>query len=127
MCLRFLSGIAALAACLVWFAASEAAAQNNDAIDWNKARQIHQKFVHGEKLTAEEQAYHDRAVKAFQAGARPGSAPPPPAKPPVGLKPLCDMTAEDRYKGEDGGLYGGGKNAPPEKHLQAALEQARAV
>jgi hypothetical protein len=127
MCLRFLSGIAALAACLVWFAASEAAAQNNDAIDWNKARQIHQKFVRGEKLTAEEQAYHDRAVKAFQAGARPGNAPPPPAKPPVGLKPLCDMSADDRYKGEDGGLYGGGKNVPPEKHLQAALEAARAI
>jgi hypothetical protein len=37
------------------------------------------------------------------------------------------MTAEDRYKGEDGGLYGGGKNVPPERHLQAALEQARAI
>src|SRR5438309_557350 len=32
----------------------------------------------------------------------------------VGLKPLTDMTAEDRYKGEAGGLYGGGKNEPPE-------------
>ena len=25
----------------------------------------------------------------------------------VGLKPLTEMTANDRYKGEDGGLYGG--------------------
>ena len=27
------------------------------------------------------------------------------------------MTAEDRYKGEDGGLYGGGKNEPPETQV----------
>jgi hypothetical protein len=38
----------------------------------------------------------------------------------VGLKPLTEMAANDRYKGEDGGLYGGGKNGPPEPHLNAA-------
>ena len=37
------------------------------------------------------------------------------------------MTAADRYKGQDGGLYGGGKNVPPEKHLQAALQQAKSI
>ena len=37
------------------------------------------------------------------------------------------MTAQDRYKGQDGGLYGGGKNEPPEKHLQAALKQAKLI
>jgi len=40
----------------------------------------------------------------------------------VGLKPLTEMSAVDRYKGEDGGLYGGGKNEPPEKHLKAARD-----
>jgi hypothetical protein len=46
----------------------------------------------------------------------------------VGLKPLMEMTAEDRYKGEDGGLYGGGKNEPPEAHGKATLaESARIV
>jgi hypothetical protein len=30
------------------------------------------------------------------------------------------MSAEERYQGEDGGLYGGGGNAPPEEHRQAA-------
>ena len=46
----------------------------------------------------------------------------------VGLKPLTEMTAEDRYKGEDGGLYGGGRNEPPEAHGKAALaESARVV
>jgi hypothetical protein len=38
----------------------------------------------------------------------------------MGLKPLSEMSAEDRYKGEDGGLYGGGKNTPPEGHAHAA-------
>jgi len=38
----------------------------------------------------------------------------------TGFKPLTEMTAEDRHQGEDGGLYGGGKNVPPEKHARAA-------
>ena len=36
-----------------------------------------------------------------------------------GLAPLDEMTASDRYKGQDGGLYGGGNNAPPEGHRKA--------
>jgi hypothetical protein len=44
----------------------------------------------------------------------------PEAKASIGLKPLTEMTANDKYKGEDGGLYGGGKNVPPEAHLRAA-------
>jgi len=47
-------------------------------------------------------------------------------KPSVGLKPLTEMTADDRYKGEDGGLYVGGKNEPPAEHQKAAAwETAR--
>jgi hypothetical protein len=45
----------------------------------------------------------------------------------VGLKPLTDMTAEDRYKGEDGGLYGGGKNEPPEAQRAAALAESKRI
>jgi len=45
----------------------------------------------------------------------------------VGLKPLTEMTAQDKYKGEDGGLYGGGKNEPPEAHRTAALEECRGI
>jgi hypothetical protein len=38
------------------------------------------------------------------------------------------MTAEDRYLGQDGGLYGAGKNQPPEEHAAAAKrETARIV
>jgi hypothetical protein len=43
----------------------------------------------------------------------------------VGFKPLTEMTAEDRYKSQDGGLYGGGRNEPPEGH-QAAARKATA-
>ncbi len=45
-------------------------------------------------------------------------------KPTVGFKPLNEMTSEDEYKGEDGGLYGGGKNDPPAAHLAAAKGEA---
>ncbi len=45
----------------------------------------------------------------------------------VGLKPLTEMTAKDRYKGEDGGLYGGGRNAPPPAHQEAARKQTERI
>jgi hypothetical protein len=38
----------------------------------------------------------------------------------TGFKPLTEMSADDRYKEEDGGLYGKGKNTPPEDHEKAA-------
>ena len=38
----------------------------------------------------------------------------------TGLKPLTEMTAHDKHEGEDGGLYGQGRNEPPEEHRKAA-------
>ncbi|HVJ69348.1 MAG TPA: hypothetical protein VM510_15290 [Caulifigura sp.] len=98
-----------------------------DDIDWNRARELHRKASSGEKLTAEEQAYYDRAraERAKSQGAGPKSAPAAAAS--LGLVPLTDMTASDRYKGEDGGLYGGGRNEPPEAHRKAALDLARRI
>ena len=44
----------------------------------------------------------------------------------VGLKPLSEMAAQNLYLGEDGGLYGGGRNEPPPAHhASARLETAR--
>ncbi len=67
----------------------------------------------------------DIAGSLKQAGkkeAQPGSA----GKSSIGLKPLTEMTAADKYKGEDGGLYGNSKNMPPDQHLATAkLETAR--
>lgn len=40
-----------------------------------------------------------------------------------GARALSDMTVDDRYKGEEGGLYGQGRNTPPEAHRKAALAE----
>ena len=45
----------------------------------------------------------------------------------VGFKPLTEMTSEDRYKGEDGGLYGGGKNEMPESLAAAAKKESAKI
>jgi hypothetical protein len=109
--------------CLVLISAFQAIAQRGD-IDWNRARQLRQRSLQGEKLTEEEQSYLQRAIGLRQQQ-KPQQRRPIEVKPPVGLKPLTDMN--DRYKGQDGGLYGGGKNEPPQGHLEAALQQARLI
>lgn len=109
--------------CLVLISTFQAIAQQGD-IDWNRARQLRQRGIQGEKLTEEEQSYLQRAIDLRQKQ-KPQQRRPIEIKPPVGLNPLTDMN--DRYKGQDGGLYGGGKNEPPQGHLEAALQQAKLV
>jgi hypothetical protein len=48
-------------------------------------------------------------------------------KPTVGIKPLTDMSAEDRYKGEDGGLYGGGRNEMPPGLAAIATKETQKI
>ncbi|MGV3608725.1 MAG: hypothetical protein ACO1RA_20140 [Planctomycetaceae bacterium] len=95
-----------------------------EKVDFDKARLLLQREAMGQKLTSEESAYLERAKAARRAmqGGSPDSR-MIGGKEKVGLKPLSEMTAEDHYQKEDGGLYGNGKNSPPEKHRQAA-EQA---
>ncbi len=100
----------------------------SDPIDFDKARQLIERQRSGEKLTADEQAYLDKAKEARKRSS--GNAPAAQRKAPESLNPLCDMTAGDRYEGEDGGLYGGGKNTPPDalaKSAAAALAQIKPV
>lgn len=93
-------------------------------IDWTRAQQLHQRAQRGEKLTPEEQAYYERAKAARAQTAQPGGA--TQAKWTGHLTPLTELGAA-KYKGEDGGLYGSGKNEPPPAHLEAALRESAKV
>ena len=58
----------------------------------------------------------------------PGLAQPPVARRDTSkLKPLIDMGPDDRYQGQQGGLYPGGRNDRPPAHEKAGLELAKQV
>ncbi|MEX2216085.1 MAG: hypothetical protein WD768_18380 [Phycisphaeraceae bacterium] len=63
-------------------------------------------------------------ITTIRLGGQPARPPrentPQAGKETVGFKPLTEMSATDKYKGEDGGLYGSGRNDPPADHLAAA-------
>lgn len=103
------------------------------------------RFLLGKKFATEQQI--ERAVKSrgkaavvryaqgkgWKGGSGKGSVPARGAKrerkpnclqTSVGLTPLNEL-GNGRYKDQQGGLYGSGKNVPPEKHLQAGLKRAR--
>ncbi len=109
------------------------AAEAEPPIDPVRGRQLMQKANSGETLTPEDQAYLDRVKKAIReraAGKQPAASPKTGAAPTVAvntddwsaLVPITDLTVA--YKGEDGGLYGGGRNDPPEAHHAAHLREA---
>lgn len=87
-----------------------------EKIDFVKARALLDKEKRGDKLTVDEAAYLERA-KAVR---RAGDSRMIGGKDKTGLKPLTEMTAKDRYLDQEGGLYGGGKNTPPDAHRSAA-------
>lgn len=123
---------------LLLIAAGPATRPDGSDIDWNHARALLQRLQHGEKLSAEDQAFlnHARQVRAQLRAAgidpEPGRTRPPGAAPAgghesLGLVPLTDMAGEQKYKGMDGGLYGGGKNVPPDAQEKLALAAAAQV
>lgn len=92
----------------------------SEPIDMERARGYFRKKQQGEKLTPDEEAYLQRAMELRRRGNPGGQQGSITPRDSTGQKPLTEMTADDRYKGEDGGLYGGGQNTPPEAHRQAA-------
>ena len=113
----FVGGVALMAA----DKADRPKAKTEERIDFDRAKVLFQKKKAGEKLTSDEDAYLQKAIEArrgkdargaAQSGVKSGET--------IGLKPLNEMTADDRYKDEDGGLYGNGRNTPPESHRKAA-------
>lgn len=99
-------------------AGAQAESSLETPIDFVKARELLRKRQSGGTLTAEEQAYLERAMAARRAQQQAASGITPREQ--TGFKPLTEMSAEDKYQGEDGGLYGQGENVPPEKHRKAA-------
>jgi hypothetical protein len=97
-------------------------ANGQDAIDRDRVRQLYDKARRGEKLTRAERQFLQRALRKLNMsdGDRQEQR-------STGFKPLTEMTADDRYKGEDGGLYGGGRNEPPKIHQRAAQEALRKI
>jgi hypothetical protein len=98
------------------------ATPKGDAIDWDQARALYRREQQGEKLTAAERTYLERA-KAIQRQGQPDRNEKRQRKAPERLIPITDMPSGGRYEDQDGGLYGGGKNAPSGGHLSAAREQ----
>src|SRR5205823_4569830 len=88
-------------------------------------------------LSPDDQAYLDHARQVIRARQGQGNAPNRPGTQPgaknrpasttdwSSLVPITDLTG--KYKGEDGGLYGGGRNAPPEAHYAAYLKESEKI
>ena len=74
-------------------AATAAAQDRSEPINWQKARQILRKRGGGQELTQEEKAYLERAMKARRAQSRPGrpGAEPLTPKDSTNLPPLTDL------------------------------------
>jgi hypothetical protein len=117
-----------------------AARADDSPIDWHRARALHAKVQQGEKLNAQDQAYYERAKQAIAKGQGPDAAQPGAGEPrasqnrgqqleprsSIGLVPLVDL-GQKKYKGETGGLYGDGRNAPPPALAQAVQSEARLI
>lgn len=129
---------AAFLSLLLAFSTSVLPAEPQPPIDPVRGRELMQKSTRGEPLTAEEQAYLDRVRQAIRERAA-GKNPKMAAKAgpqaqrtfvvnPEDWKPLVPMTdLITPYKGEDGGLYGGGKNEPPAAQRAAHLRETALV
>lgn len=112
-----------------------AGASDERPIDVNRGKQLMRKFQAGERLTPEEQTYLERVKQEIRnraAGKRPGPATDARTEPLVvntsdwsALVPITDMTSP--YKGQDGGLYGGGRNEPPQAHGEAYLRESKKI
>lgn len=106
---------------------------NEPPIDVARGRALMQKWQRGESLTPVENAYLDRVRREIQrrsvqqpAVRRSGSG--GAARVPADwtrLVPIPDL--KTNYHGEDGGLYGGGRNDPPEAHRAAYLKASAQV
>lgn len=86
-----------------------------DSAEMQKAKDIHRRKQAGEKVSADEEKFLEEFMRKRGMGGgqrREGSnSPVASAEVLASLVPLTELKAE--YRGQDGGLYGGGSNEPP--------------
>ncbi len=98
--------------------------------DQQRFEQIKAKHDRGEPLTPEERQFAQRILQlrnqqqATERFAEYAKTHPP--RESVGLVPLTEL-GKGTYQGEAGGLYRGGENTPPPKHLEAGEALARSI
>ena len=99
-------------------------AKDETPIDWQWAKELLRKEQQSQTLTEEEKAYLERArqERRAQAEANRPQDKAVQAKETTGLVPLTDM-AKGLYKGQTGGLYGEGRNTPPDALRAAARKE----
>jgi hypothetical protein len=101
---------------------------DDQPFDVEKAKAVMSKFKAGETLTPDEQAYLQRVREEIQKRKQDNGQNPNATPIPVNtadwsaLIPITELTTP--YKGEDGGLYGGGHNEMPDGHRAAYLQEA---
>jgi len=116
--------IVAAAAFLLFSIFATAIQANEDkSIDWQRAKELFRKDQQGQTLTEEERAYLERAKRQRRDRSRETRPQAKAAKgtETTGLIPITEMKKE-LYKGQTGGLYGEGRNTPPDSH-QTALRK----
>jgi len=116
--------LAVIAGSLVWVRAQDV------VIDRQKAEALQKRMQKGETLSPDEKAYIQNVSKTVKReGEEAKNAvtnPVPPVRDSTGLIPLTDL-GKETYKGEDGGLYGGGSNEPPPAHRASALRELQQI
>jgi hypothetical protein len=99
-------------------------------IDRQKAEALKKRMLKGEALTPEEKSYLENVQKTMKREADEAknavTNPVPPVRDSTGLIPLTDLGTQT-YKGEDGGLYGGGSNEPPAAHRAAVVHELQQI
>lgn len=108
--------------CLALVGPLSAGAQDDPAANARRIQELRAKRDRGETLTDDDRAFVRKMLSQRQQAR--GAAPAPSQKEPPrdwsSLVPLTDLTGT--YKGEEGGLYGHGRNEPPDAHRAAYLQ-----
>src|SRR5438876_546385 len=97
-------------------------AAQNDTEQRRKIAEIQAKIRNQEPISPEDRAF----MQQFQQRQRAEYAKTHPPQDSTGMVPLPDL-GKGTYKGEQGGLYPGGENAPPAAHRQAGIKLASGI